>query len=108
MLIAAQMAGIDVPRNKFVTGQPIQDAPRQAEAFDGRNRHDYNMQLLEMLRELRDVFQEKKQAKIISESLGDNDRRRTLMADLMQLWGAEPLITVNERNGPIETNVLVS
>ena len=30
------------------------------------------------------------------------------MADLIQLWGAEPLITVNERNGPIDTNILIS
>jgi hypothetical protein len=30
------------------------------------------------------------------------------MAELMQLWGAEPLITVNDRNGPIETSILIS
>ena len=30
------------------------------------------------------------------------------MADLTRLWGAEPLITVNENAGQIDTNILVS
>lgn len=109
MAAAAQLAGVDVPRNKFVTGAPIQDVPRQAvlHGADERHRQEYNIQLLELLRELRDLFQERRQAKIISESLGDNHRRRTLMGELMQLWGAEPLITINERNGPIDTTVLI-
>ena len=54
-----------MPRHDVVPGAATADEA-------ARVRHGYNVQLLQELRDLREVFQEKKQQKIISESLGDN------------------------------------
>ena len=97
---AAQLAGVDLPRNKFVIGTPLADVPRLGdnlnEAEAARMRNGYNLQLFNELKDLKELFQEKRQQKIVSESLGDNQKRRTLIADLAHSFGAEPLVTVND------------